>query len=201
MKAQGFLPALSKFNPDQLRVPAGNGRESRRWSTDAGSPEGIMAISFSFPAGQTKTRKTETTRNGGSGAKSLPRKTSSTNVGSRSFLGGLRRRRVRPAYPKSSRLDRSNRISRDRAREKKSPFQGCPIPSREPMPPNVARQCRTTTDLTRSEFETTLSQSGWAKVPSPDGKAMNYTKDGAKYSVRDDQIYWRSYRRFFSSPG
>jgi hypothetical protein len=180
MKAQGFLPALSKFNPDQLRVPAGNGRESRRWSTDAGSPEGIMAISFSFPAGQTKTRKTEPMRNGGSGAKSLPRKTSSTAVGSRSFLGGLRRRRVRPAYAKSSCLDRSNRISRDRAREKKSPFQGCPTIKGTDATKRGATMPNYETDLTRSEFETTLSQSGWAKEPSPDGKAMNYTKDGAK---------------------
>jgi hypothetical protein len=42
------------------------------------------------------------------------------------------------------------------------------------------------TDLTRREFETTLSNLGWAKEPSPDGKAIIYMKDGAKYSVRDD---------------
>jgi hypothetical protein len=42
------------------------------------------------------------------------------------------------------------------------------------------------TDLTRSEFESELSQLGWTKEPSPDGKVMIYTKDGAKYIVRDD---------------
>jgi hypothetical protein len=34
MKAQGFDPTLLKFNPDQLRVPAGSGRESGRWTSD-----------------------------------------------------------------------------------------------------------------------------------------------------------------------
>jgi hypothetical protein len=42
------------------------------------------------------------------------------------------------------------------------------------------------TDLSRSEFESELSQLGWTKEPSPDGKVMIYTKDGAKYTVRDD---------------
>ena len=39
--------------------------------------------------------------------------------------------------------------------------------------------------LTRSEFESELSQLGWTKKPSPDGEVMIYTKDGAKYTVRD----------------
>jgi len=34
MKAQGFDPALLKFNADQQRVPAGNGRESGRWTSN-----------------------------------------------------------------------------------------------------------------------------------------------------------------------
>ena len=41
-------------------------------------------------------------------------------------------------------------------------------------------------NLTRQEFESKLAQSGWAKAPSPDGKIMNYIKDGARYSVRDN---------------
>ncbi len=37
MKAQGFDPALLKiFHPDELRVPAGNARESGEW-TDGGA--------------------------------------------------------------------------------------------------------------------------------------------------------------------
>jgi hypothetical protein len=38
MKAQGFDPAplaLLKFNPDQPRVPRGNGRESGRWTSES----------------------------------------------------------------------------------------------------------------------------------------------------------------------
>jgi hypothetical protein len=41
-------------------------------------------------------------------------------------------------------------------------------------------------DLSRSAFESELSQLGWTKEPSPDGKVMIYTKDGAKYILRED---------------
>ena len=41
-------------------------------------------------------------------------------------------------------------------------------------------------DLTRDEFESRLSELGWSKEPSKDGAAMIYTKDGAKYVVRDE---------------
>lgn len=41
-------------------------------------------------------------------------------------------------------------------------------------------------DLSRLEFEDELSKLGWAKEPGKDGEAMNYMKDGAKHSVRDD---------------
>jgi hypothetical protein len=37
LKAQGFDPApldIQKYNPDQPRAPAGNGRESGRWTAD-----------------------------------------------------------------------------------------------------------------------------------------------------------------------
>ncbi|MGA9488122.1 MAG: hypothetical protein WBV25_13780 [Methylocella sp.] len=51
---------------------------------------------------------------------------------------------------------------------------------------NAATMPNYKTDLSRSEFESQLSQLGWAKEPSKDGKAMIYTKDGAKYSVRDN---------------
>jgi hypothetical protein len=42
MKVQGFDAALLKFNPDQLRVPAGSGRESGRWTSDGG----ITSVSY-----------------------------------------------------------------------------------------------------------------------------------------------------------
>jgi len=41
------------------------------------------------------------------------------------------------------------------------------------------------TDLSRSEFESILSELGWTKELSPDGKVLNFTKEGARYSVRD----------------
>ncbi len=34
MKAQGFDPALLKFNSEQPRVPAGSGRDSGRWTSN-----------------------------------------------------------------------------------------------------------------------------------------------------------------------
>jgi hypothetical protein len=47
LKAQGFGPALLsflKYNPDQPRVPAGNGRESGRWTSEgAAGSEGSHA--------------------------------------------------------------------------------------------------------------------------------------------------------------
>jgi hypothetical protein len=42
MEAQGFDPVLLKFNADQLRVPAGNGSDSGRWTSNgAGRSDGI----------------------------------------------------------------------------------------------------------------------------------------------------------------
>jgi hypothetical protein len=39
------------------------------------------------------------------------------------------------------------------------------------------------TDVTPSEFGDNLKSSGWKETTSQDGRATNYTKDGAKYSV------------------
>jgi len=49
-----------------------------------------------------------------------------------------------------------------------------------------ARMANYESDLTRDEFESLLSELGWTKEPSPDGKVMINTKDGAEYVVRDD---------------
>jgi hypothetical protein len=42
------------------------------------------------------------------------------------------------------------------------------------------------TNVTRAEFEENLSATGWTKAVSKDGQASIYTKDGARYVVRDD---------------
>jgi hypothetical protein len=52
MNAQGFDPALSKYSQDQLRVPAGSGPESGRWTSDPG-PEGARRGNDNRPRGQT----------------------------------------------------------------------------------------------------------------------------------------------------
>ena len=41
------------------------------------------------------------------------------------------------------------------------------------------------TDVTRAELEKNLSESGWSKSVSKDGKVTNFEKDGARYSVRE----------------
>jgi hypothetical protein len=41
------------------------------------------------------------------------------------------------------------------------------------------------TDVTRGQFEKNLSESGWSKSTSADGKTEIYTKGGARYVVRD----------------
>jgi RHS repeat-associated protein len=40
------------------------------------------------------------------------------------------------------------------------------------------------TNVTRAEFESELSNSGWTRTLSSDGKVVNYARDGARYSVR-----------------
>jgi RHS repeat-associated protein len=42
-------------------------------------------------------------------------------------------------------------------------------------------------DLTRAEFEASLIESGWHGSASKDGRIMNYTLGGAKYSLRSDE--------------
>ncbi|WP_017857707.1 RHS repeat-associated core domain-containing protein, partial [Leptospira interrogans] len=42
------------------------------------------------------------------------------------------------------------------------------------------------TDVSKSEFETNLKNSGWKSTPSKDGLSNNYSKGDSRYSVRDD---------------
>jgi hypothetical protein len=41
------------------------------------------------------------------------------------------------------------------------------------------------TNVTRAEFEANLLDNGWAKSISKDGVASLFTKDGARYTIRD----------------
>lgn len=41
------------------------------------------------------------------------------------------------------------------------------------------------TNVTRKEFEKSLLNDGWKKAVSKDGKVSIYSKDGARYTVRD----------------
>jgi hypothetical protein len=41
-------------------------------------------------------------------------------------------------------------------------------------------------DLSRANFEKNLTNSGWTRSVSKDGRVVNYEKDGARYSVRDN---------------
>ena len=47
MKAQGFETALLKFDPDQPRIPSGNGQESGRWTSD-GTEASASVTSVSY---------------------------------------------------------------------------------------------------------------------------------------------------------
>jgi len=57
LEAQGFDPApltFLKYSPDQPRVPAGNGRESGRWTTDGGGGSGDVDATASEADGTKK---------------------------------------------------------------------------------------------------------------------------------------------------
>lgn len=41
------------------------------------------------------------------------------------------------------------------------------------------------TNVTKSQFERILLDNGWTRSISKDGKVVNFTKDGAKYSLRE----------------
>jgi hypothetical protein len=186
MKAQGLdlAPlALLKFNPDQLRVPAGNGRESGEWTDGEAN---ITTVAFR------SRRERGGHRRRGGGFDPI-----------HSFLEWLRQRgrsnETEPApeaKPHSERDNAGTSVKPFGSLESDLPRPGygeeVPIPG---LPDNIkgidttdsgAGMANYKTDLTRPEFESQLSQLGWTKEPSKDGEAMIYTKDGAKYSVRDN---------------
>ncbi|MGB6175573.1 MAG: hypothetical protein WBF43_04370, partial [Methylocella sp.] len=168
MKAQGFDPApldllKAKFNQAQPRWSAGDGRDSGRWSGDANIT----------PVAHGHREKGRHRRGGGFDL-------------IRDLLELLRGR------------------SQEKAESAVKPFGS--LDSDLPRPgfgeevsipglPDDIKGIDTTdrgagmvnydTYLSRSEFESELSQLGWTKEPSSDGKVMNYTKDGARYSVRE----------------
>ncbi|MHB9053631.1 MAG: RHS repeat-associated core domain-containing protein, partial [Thermoleophilia bacterium] len=57
------------------------------------------------------------------------------------------------------------------------------------------------TNVTRAEFERNLFDSGWTRSVSSDGKAVNYTLGGAKYSVRDVASTWAGSTADYYPPG
>jgi hypothetical protein len=168
MKAQGFdlapLDLLkANFNQAQPRWAAGSRRDSGRWSGDAAN---VTPVVFREKKGR---------RRGGRGFDLI-----------HDLLELLRGR------------------SQEKAESSVKPFGS--LESDLPQPgfgeevsipglPDDIKGIDTTdrgagmanydTYLTRSEFESELSQLGWTKKSSLDGKVVIYTKDGAKYIVRD----------------
>lgn len=73
----GFAPAFLKYDPDQPRVPSGNGRESGRWTSEGrGGGEGTSG-------------NNGRNRGGGSSAFLGPVASAATPIAARSFLGEI----------------------------------------------------------------------------------------------------------------
>jgi len=185
LKAQGFDPAalhLFKY-PGQPRVPAGNGRESGEWTNGQAT---FTPVAFRSP----KERRGH--GRGGSIFDAI-----------RSFLEHLRERR----NPKETEptLETKPPTKEEGAESQVKPFgsleSDLPRPGKGkeisiPGLPDSIKGIDTTdagtgmpnykVDLSRSEFESLLTEQGWTKEPTEDWKAMIYRKDGAKYVVRDD---------------
>ena len=191
MKAQGFDPALLKFNADQQRVPAGNGHESGRWTSngDASSEGNIIPVS-NGPGENEKERDYNERRERG---EELPQEDIKHNQGIPVVPGRLA---TPPETAPPIRAEKIPAVKPFGSLELDLPQPGFGKEVSIPGLPDTVKGVDVTkngatmpnykTDLSRSEFELQLSQLGWAKEPSKDGKAMIYTKDGAKYSVRDD---------------
>jgi hypothetical protein len=182
MKVQGFNPPpLDMFNPAQPRWPAGNGDESGEWSGGGGN---ITPVAF---------RGGKERRRQGSRGRFNPFRA----IGE--FIDEFRKPKESEPVPEAKRPERETNVESqikpfgtvesDLPRPgygKEVSIPGLPndITGTDVTKPR-AREPNYETDLTRPEFESILSKLGWAKEPSPDGEAMNYWKDGARYSVRD----------------
>ena len=142
MKAQGFDPVPSdmlKFNPAQPRWPAGNGRDSGRWS---GSDGNVTPAAF---RGGKERRSTEAvadqirsklSANGSKGFGSRKKASLHQKQNGRKEKGVLQLG--------SSPSGRSNRICLGQGMERKFPFRDCRTISGESMLPKVPQQCLTT---------------------------------------------------------
>jgi hypothetical protein len=178
MQAQGFDPpplALLKanFNPAQPRWPAGRGRDSGEWS---GGDATITPVAFR--------NRRESGRHGRRG-------------GFDALHGFLEWLRGRSQEKAESAVKPFGSLESDLPR----PGFGEEV-SIPGLPDDIKAIDTTKTDLTRSEFESELSQLGWTKEPSDDGKAMNYFEAGAKYSVRDNaKSTWEPTADFYHPRG
>ena len=184
MMAQGFDPApldMLKFHPAQPRWPAGNGDESGEWS---GGSDNITPVAFR--GGK------ERRRQGGRGRFNPFRA-----IGE--FIDEFRKPKESETIPEAKRPEREtnveSRIKPFGALESDLPRpgygKGVSIPG---LPDDIkgiditasrAGMPNYQVDLTQSQFENLLSNSGWEKsFSSDDGLAVNYEKRGARYSIR-----------------
>ena len=185
MKAQGFDPAplaLLKFNPDQPRVPAGSGRESGEWTSGgAGDSDGIHG-NVTPASYRTRARMKAVSafiewlksRLRGPKHETPPEK-----------APPVRAPEKKPASKPSGSLE-SDLPQPGYGEEVSIPglpddvINGIDVTKPRATMPNYE------VDLSRSEFESELSQLGWTKEPSPDGKVMIYTKEADFYHPRGD---------------
>jgi hypothetical protein len=189
MKAQGFDPALLKFNSEQPRVPAGSGRESGRWTSNgAASSEGDIIPLSNGPGENEKERDYNERRERG---EESPQEDIKHNQGIPVVPGRLA---TPPETAPPIRAEKIPAVKPFGSLESDLPQPGFGKEVSIPGLPDTVKGVDVTkngatmpnykTDLSRSEFESQLSQLGWAKEPSKDGEATNYKKDGAKYSIR-----------------
>ncbi|MGH6839986.1 MAG: hypothetical protein ACREDT_14555, partial [Methylocella sp.] len=168
MKAQGFDPAplellKAHYNPDQPRVPAGSGRESGEWTDGEAS---FTPVAF-------RPRRERHGRRGG-GFNAI-----------RSFLEWWLKRKegaepkIKPFESLESDLPRPGYGEEVSIPGLPDSIKGIDTTDLRARMPNYKL------DMSLSEFEDELLQLGWTEEPSPDGKVVNFTKDGARYSVRE----------------
>ncbi len=180
MKAQGFDPApldllKAHFNPDQPRVPAGSGRDSGEWTSggaDNGRASGdanITPVAF-----RSRREKGRHGRGGGFGALHDLLE----------FLRGRSQEKAESAVKPFGSLE-SDLPQPGFGEEVSIPGLPDDIKGIDTTDPG-AGMVNYDTYLTRSEFESELSRLGWTKESSLGGKVVIYTKDGARYVVRDD---------------
>jgi hypothetical protein len=187
MKAQGLDRALAKYREDEPRVPAGHRRESGRW-TSGGAGDGRIQVAVGGADDATalliihlllEYARRSRSAGGAPGEATAAPETEPVPTLNPAEEGNFITD-VKPFGSLESDLPRPG-IGQDVS------IPGLPdtIKGVDTTKPS-ATMANYKVDLSRAEFESELSQLGWTKEPSKDGLAMNYLKDGAKYSVRDD---------------